>query len=155
MSNQMNRTRDQIEAHLAKVQTTRIARLVRRISDEFLTVGAFLDAPKASIMAVYRKVCPDAKRDLGKRFFEAYDEVRRFCAEPPAEEPASAPAAQGQTPPASAPAEQKPAPQQSLSFSLPQLKALTNVMDLCSIQKVDVVQMAIFLNACHATIPEM
>ena len=44
---------------------------IERLSCEFATKEAFFLASKGELLSAFSKMCPDAKRDLGDRFFAA------------------------------------------------------------------------------------
>lgn len=48
-----------------------IVNRIERLSCEFATKEAFFLASKGDLLAVFRRMYPDAKRDLGDRFFAA------------------------------------------------------------------------------------
>ena len=52
------------------------------LADEFASPGAFFASPKGTVLAQWRRMHPEAKRDLGARFWRDFDSVRALLAEP-------------------------------------------------------------------------
>jgi hypothetical protein len=48
-----------------------IVNRIERLSCEFATKDAFFLASKGDLLAAFARMCPDAKRDLGDKFFAA------------------------------------------------------------------------------------
>ena len=62
------------EALLAKRSAVIVNRLFR-LMERFATPDAFFAAPKGTLEKQYRELNPDAPRDLGRGFYECFDEA--------------------------------------------------------------------------------
>ena len=54
---------------------------IKKLMDQFATPDSFFDASKSDIEKAYRKITPDNKHGIGKKFWDAFDKVRRFWKE--------------------------------------------------------------------------
>lgn len=64
---------------LSAVSANRLVELAR----EFASPEAFFASPKGTVLAQWRRMHPDAKRDLGSGFWKDFDSVRLLMAAEP------------------------------------------------------------------------
>lgn len=69
------------------------ANRLRELAESFASPEAFFASAKGPVMAQWQRLHPDAKRDLGSRFWQDFESVRVLLAAPESPEPEPEPAA--------------------------------------------------------------
>lgn len=114
---------------------------VLRLMKAFNSFEEFLVADKGKLMAAERQTRPDGKKGLGNKFFSDLDSVKATACEMDllkAQAKSRAEAAAKATAPR--------------LFSVGQLKAVTSLMELCGIEKIDIEKIVAFLETMGANI---
>ena len=114
---------------------------VLRLMKAFNTFEEFLAADKGKLMAAERQTRPDGKKGLGNKFFSDLDSVKATACEMElfqAQAKSRAEAAAKATAPR--------------LFTVGQLKAVTTLMELCEIDKIDIEKIIAFLETMGANI---
>lgn len=115
---------------------------VLRLKKTFNSFEEFLAADKGKLMAAERQTRPDGKKGLGDRFFADLDSVKATACEMELLQ------AQAKSR-AEAGGRKSPAPR---LFTVGQLKAVTSLMELCGIEKIDIEKIVAFLETMGANI---
>ena len=114
---------------------------VLRLMKAFNTFEEFLAADKGKLMAAERQTRPDGKKGLGDRFFADLDSVKATACEMELLQTQAKSRAEA--------AAKATAPR---LFSVGQLKAVTSLMELCGIEKIDIEKIVAFLETMGANI---
>ena len=112
---------------------------VLRLMKTFNSFEKFLAADRGKLMAAERQTRPDGKKGLGDRFFADLDSVKATACEM---ELLQAQAKANATTKDNAPR----------FFTVGQLKAVTTLMELCEIDKIDIEKIIAFLETMGANI---
>lgn len=112
---------------------------VLRLMKAFNSFEEFLAADKGKLMAAERQTRPGGKKGLGNRFFADLDSVKATACEM---EFLQAKAKANATTKDNAPR----------LFTVGQLKAVTTLMELCGIEKIDVEKIVVFLETMGAKV---
>lgn len=125
-------TREEAITRVRSVFNPKLAGEVAVVMDRFSTVSGFLAASRADLLKANRLARPDAKRDLGARFFLAHDDLaayakeRRYLAEKEAIEQQ-----------AREEAEREVERRENPTFTLAQMKSIVSFMELCGVSAID------------------
>ena len=111
---------------------------VLRLMKAFPSFEEFVEADKGKLMAAEKKTRPFGKRGLGAKFFADLESVKATACEI---EFLQAKAADDATP--------KPVRQ---FFTVGQLKAVTTLMELCEIDRIDISKIVEFLDSMGAKV---
>ena len=114
---------------------------VLRLMKAFNSFEEFLVADKGKLMAAERQTRPDGKKGLGNKFFSDLDSVKATACEMDL--------LQAQAKSRAEAAAKATAPR---FFSVGQLKAVTSLMELCGIEKIDIEKIVAFLKTMGANI---
>ena len=114
---------------------------VLRLMKAFNSFEEFLVADKGKLMAAERQTRPDGKKGLGNKFFSDLDSVKATACEMDL--------LQAQAKSRAEAAAKATAPR---LFSVGQLKAVTSLMELCGIEKIDIEKIVAFLETMGANI---
>ena len=114
---------------------------VLRLMKTFNSFEEFLAADKGKLMAAERQTRPDGKKGLGDRFFADLDSVKATACEMEL--------LQAQAKSRGGGGRESPAPR---LFTVGQLKAVTTLMELCEIEKIDIEKIVAFLETMGANI---
>ena len=114
---------------------------VLRLMKTFNSFEEFLAADRGKLMAAERQTRPDGKKGLGDRFFADLDSVKATACEMELLQAQAKSRAEAAA----------KAPRHGL-FSVGQLKAVTSLMELCGIEKIDIEKIVAFLETMGANI---
>lgn len=124
-------SREDIVQHIAETCSVKVANVLEELMSCYGTVSGFLNASEGDLMAMYMRKRQGAKKSLGKRFFAAVDEARKFVSDARiATEQKEAAAA----------AEKRRELETNPVFTLAQMKSLVEFMEYCDIAKIDIKQ---------------
>ena len=105
---------------------------ILRLMHEFQSFEEFIAASKGDLMKAERRARPLGKHGLGDRFFAELDRVKASaCYVPPPK---------------------KPEPEPPKLFTIGQLKAVTALMELCGIDRIDIGKIVEFLETMGAKV---
>ena len=141
--------RSKIRAFLEGRYRSVIVKKVLRIVDGFPTIEAFCTAHKSEWLAKYRAARPKSKVDLGVKTTKAIEDVISFVREDKRNERLELEA------------KEKAAKEEALrerrenpKFSLGELKALVNFMELCDVKELDLKGIKEFLSKIGVKVKE-
>lgn len=111
---------------------------IKKLMNEFATPDSFFDAKKSDIEKAYRKITPENHHGIGKKFWEAFDKVRRFWKEKDVEKEEKSDEVKTEAP-----------FDTRLVRLIPykELKAVVDMMDLLEVESINLMEIVGFLES--------